>query len=78
MTYIWGRLSNNQFQTYLQARNKEQEKEVLEWIFQILGEAVPKNDYELILKDGVVLCKLGKVLKWNSCHPPYLLIQFSS
>lgn len=40
-------------------RNKEQEKEVLEWIFAILGEPVPKGDYEDILKDGVVLCKLA-------------------
>lgn len=42
-----------------QARNKEQEKEVLEWIFAILGEPVPKGDYEDILKNGVVLCKLA-------------------
>jgi hypothetical protein len=41
------------------ARNKEQEKEVLEWIFAILGEPVPKGDYEDILKNGVVLCKLA-------------------
>jgi hypothetical protein len=43
----------------LQARNKEQEKEVLEWIYNILGEKVPAGDYETILRDGVVLCKLA-------------------
>jgi hypothetical protein len=41
------------------ARNKEQEKEVLDWIFEVLGEKTPSGDYENILKDGVVLCKLA-------------------
>lgn len=40
-------------------RDKAQEKEVLEWIFAILGEPIPKGEYEDILKDGVVLCKLA-------------------
>uniref|UniRef100_A0A336MPY7 CSON002347 protein n=1 Tax=Culicoides sonorensis TaxID=179676 RepID=A0A336MPY7_CULSO len=39
-------------------RNKEQEKEVLNWIFEVLGEPVPAGEYEDILKNGVVLCKL--------------------
>lgn len=41
------------------ARNKEQEKEVLDWIFEVLGEKTPSGDYENILKDGIVLCKLA-------------------
>lgn len=41
-----------------QARNKEQEEEVLTWISAVLGEPLPKGAYEDILKDGVVLCKL--------------------
>lgn len=45
-----------------QQRNKEQEKEVLEWIYAVLGEAVPSGDYENILKDGIVLCKLANKL----------------
>jgi Calponin homology (CH) domain len=45
-----------------QQRNKEQEKEVLEWIFAVLGEPVPAGDYETILKDGIVLCKLANKL----------------
>ncbi|KAK0082413.1 hypothetical protein PV325_010422, partial [Microctonus aethiopoides] len=40
------------------ARNKEQEAEVLAWIEAVLGEKLPKGDYEDILKDGVVLCQL--------------------
>lgn len=43
-------------------RNKEQEKEVLEWIFAVLGEPVPSGDYENILRDGIVLCKLANKL----------------
>ena len=39
-------------------RNKEQEAEVLNWIFQVLGEPVPKGEYEDILRDGIVLCNL--------------------
>lgn len=45
-----------------QQRNKEQEKEVLEWIYAVLGEPVPAGDYENILKDGIVLCKLANKL----------------
>jgi len=43
-------------------RNKEQEQEVLEWIFAVLGEKVPAGQYEDILKDGIVLCKLANKL----------------
>ncbi|XP_017781295.1 PREDICTED: myophilin [Nicrophorus vespilloides] len=39
-------------------RNKELETEVLTWIFQCLGEPVPKGEFEDILKDGIVLCNL--------------------
>jgi len=31
---------------------------VLDWIAAVLGEALPNGEYEDILKDGVVLCKL--------------------
>lgn len=47
---------------FLQPRNKEQEKEVLEWIFAVLGEKVPPGEYEDILRDGQVLCKLANKL----------------
>lgn len=46
----------------LQQRNKEQEKEVLEWIYAVLGEPVPAGNYEDILRDGIVLCKLANKL----------------
>lgn len=42
----------------MQPRNKEQESEVLNWIYEVLGEKVPSGQYEDILKDGIVLCKL--------------------
>lgn len=45
-----------------QQRNKEQEKEVLDWIYAVLGEPVPAGDYESILRDGIVLCKLANKL----------------
>lgn len=47
---------------FSQQRNKEQEKEVLEWIYAVLGEPVPAGDYENILRDGIVLCKLANKL----------------
>lgn len=30
----------------------------MEWIFNVLGEKAPAGNYEDILKDGIVLCKL--------------------
>jgi hypothetical protein len=38
-------------------RDPDLEAEVLAWIETILGEALPKGNYEDILKDGVVLCQ---------------------
>jgi len=43
-------------------RNKDQEKEVLDWVFAVLGEKVPAGNYEDILKDGQVLCRLANKL----------------
>lgn len=48
----------NKLLLLFQPRNKEQEAEVLNWIFEVLGEKVPSGQYEDILKDGIVLCKL--------------------
>ena len=39
-------------------RNKDLENEVLDWIFNVIGEPRPSGDFEDILKNGVVLCKL--------------------
>ncbi|KAH8358925.1 hypothetical protein KR093_003354 [Drosophila rubida] len=46
----------------MQPRNKEQEQEVLNWIFAVIGEKVPSGQYEDILKDGIWLCKLANKL----------------
>jgi len=43
-------------------RNKEQEAEVLQWVFDVLGEKVPPGQYEDILRDGQVLCRLANKL----------------
>lgn len=34
----------------------------MEWIFKVIGEKVPSGNYEDILKDGIVLCKLANKL----------------
>jgi hypothetical protein len=39
-------------------RNKEQEQEVITWIENVLGEELPNQPYEDVLRDGVVLCNL--------------------
>jgi hypothetical protein len=43
---------------YPQARNKEQEAEVLQWIEDVTGEKLPPQPYEDVLRDGVILCNL--------------------
>ncbi|KAF7282906.1 muscle-specific protein 20 [Rhynchophorus ferrugineus] len=47
-------------------RNKELEGEVLNWIAAVLGEPLPKGEFEDILKDGVILCNLINKLAPNS------------
>ncbi|XP_063909595.1 myophilin [Zophobas morio] len=39
-------------------RDKELESQVLNWIFEVIGEPTPKGEFEDILRDGVVLCNL--------------------
>jgi t-SNARE complex subunit (syntaxin) len=41
-----------------QARNKEQEAEILQWIEEVTGEKLPSQPYEDVLRDGVILCNL--------------------
>lgn len=48
--------------SHSQPRNKDQELEVLTWVFAVIGEPVPKGQYEDILKDGIWLCKLANKL----------------
>jgi len=63
------------------ARKPEQEKEVLEWIEAVLEEPLPKGDFEEVLKNGVVLCKMmnkispGSVAKFKQSGPAFLLME---
>merc|ERR1719493_52793 len=62
-------------------RKPEQEQEVRDWIEAGLGEPLPAGDYEDVLKDGVVLCKLmnkieaGSVKKFKEKGPAFLLME---
>ena len=62
-------------------RQPEQEKEVLDWIEAVMGESLPKGDFEEILKNGVVLCKLmnkispGSIPKFKESGPAFLLME---
>ncbi|KAG8188128.1 hypothetical protein JTE90_029056 [Oedothorax gibbosus] len=51
-------------------RDKQLEAEVLEWIQEILGEALPNGPYEEILRDGVILCKCSSTLECY-LHPEF-------
>jgi len=63
------------------ARKPEQEKEVLDWIGDVLGEPVPAGDFEEVLKNGVILCKLmnkispGAVPKFKEKGMPFILME---
>lgn len=39
-------------------RNKEQEQEIVDWIGLVLGEKLPNQPYEDLLRDGIILCRL--------------------
>lgn len=62
-------------------RKPEQEKEVLEWIEAVLEEPLPKGEYEEVLQNGVVLCKLmnkiapGSIAKFKQAGPAFLLME---
>lgn len=49
-----------------QARNKEQEAEVIAWIEAVTGEKLPNQPYEDVLRDGIVLCNLINKIAPNS------------
>lgn len=70
LLFIFNQAMNEtvKFQTYLkyvhemvilfQARNKDQEAEIIAWIEAVLGEKLPNQPYEDVLRDGVILCNL--------------------
>merc|ERR1712066_250890 len=63
------------------ARNKDQEKEVMQWIEAVMGEPLPAGDFADVLKDGVLLCKLinkiqpGSVKKFKEKGPAFMLME---
>merc|ERR1712026_63809 len=62
-------------------RKPEQEKEVLDWIQAVLGEPLPDGEFEEVLKNGVVLCKLmnkispGAIPKFKEKGMPFILME---
>ena len=63
------------------AENKSQQKEVLNWIQEVLEEPLPSGDFAEVLKDGVILCRLmnkiepGAIKKFKQKGPAFLLME---
>ena len=63
------------------AENKSQQKEVLNWIQEVLEEPLPSEDFAEVLKDGVILCRLmnkivpGAIKKFKQKGPAFLLME---
>ena len=52
---------------YAGKRDANAEKEALQWIAAVTGESIAANaDFEKVLKDGVLICKLMNKLSPNS------------
>lgn len=47
-------------------RDAKLEGEILAWIAEITGETIPKGEYEAVLKDGVLICKLMEKIQPGS------------
>merc|ERR1712021_62675 len=62
-------------------RKPEQEQEVRDWIEAVLEEPLPAGDYEEVLKDGVVLCRMmnkivpDAIKKFKQKGPAFLLME---
>jgi len=62
-------------------RKPEQEQEVRDWIEAVLEEPLPAGDYEEVLKDGVVLCRMmnkivpDSIKKFKQKGPAFLLME---
>ena len=56
-------------------------KEVLNWIQEVLEEPLPSGDFAEVLKDGVILCRLmnkiepGAIKKFKQKGPAFLLME---
>ncbi len=63
------------------ARDPKQEREILDWIEAVMGEKLPAGEYDEVLKNGVVLCKLmnkispGAITKFKEKGPAFLLME---
>ena len=63
------------------AQNKFEQKEVLDWIQEVLEEPLPSGDFAEVLKDGVILCRLmnkivpGAIKKFKQKGPAFLLME---
>lgn len=47
-------------------RDAEEEQKCLDWIGQIIGEQLPAGQFEDVLRDGIILCKLINAIKPGS------------
>lgn len=45
------------FAAHSQSTEAEQKQEILDWIGAVTGETIPKDTFEKVLKDGVLLAK---------------------
>jgi len=63
------------------SRNPIEEAEILEWIGNVLGERLPQDDFEFVLKDGTVLCRLMNkihpmsIKKYRETGTPFMLME---
>merc|ERR1711935_179391 len=79
-TYLTLRKENFD-QSYKMAENKSEQKEVLDWIQEVLEEPLPSGDFAEVLKDGVILCRLmnkivpGAIKKFKQKGPAFLLME---
>merc|ERR1711935_714258 len=66
---------------YKMDENKTEQKEVLDWIQEVLEEPLPSGDFAEVLKDGVILCRLmnkivpGAIKKFKQKGPAFLLME---
>jgi len=62
-------------------RNPKQEQEILQWISEVLHEKLPEDEFEMVLKDGTILCRLmnkiqpGSVKKFRETGTPFMLME---
>jgi len=74
-------LSNQVANKLASKRDPNLEAEILQWIAAVMGEPLPKGNYEDVLKDGQVLCRLmmkllpGSIPRINSSGGQFKLME---